>query len=169
MERAGPQERCQTTRNGPSLPVSHSGRSSKCKGVTPPPPLVPWHSRGLQCLPSAPWQGTGSSFQKRPQESTGTEKAVFPRGEVIQAGPYLQWELILKLRYSLKWLAKICVLIPQQKFPFSLFLLLASMIGTNCSSFLFASACQQHEESQAITLSPPTAPVNLLYQRRANP
>lgn len=91
MERAGAQERCQTTRNGLSLPVSHSGGSTKRKGATPSCPLVPWHGRELQCLPLAPWQGTGSSFQKRPQESTGAEKAVFPRGEVMQAGPHLQW------------------------------------------------------------------------------
>lgn len=32
----------------------------------------------------------------------------------------------------------------------------AGTLGTNCSSSLFNLACQQHEESQTITLSPPT-------------
>lgn len=102
---------------------THSGRSTEHKGATARSPPVPWHGREL---PLAPWQGTGSIFQKRPQGSTWTGKAVFPKREVFQAGPDLQWEFILKLGCSFKQLAKIHMLTPQQKHLFSLSL--ASMV-----------------------------------------
>lgn len=134
--------------------------------VREPHHLLCLSSAWLQCLLSVPWQGTETSFQKRPQESTGAERSCYSWKKVnpSRTSPLIpqfwNWGI-----HSSDWQKSMCLYHSKKTPPFSLSLSLASMIGTNCSFFLFASACQQHEESQAITLSLPTFPVNLLYQR----